>query len=258
MKNDYFRTMKNLIIGFLFVSILACFGIYAFVSKENQPNPDAPTRWINPEFSKAKSSEIIVSLIDSNVTCVKNSNNILPLNDLNVKSAFISLGGNSQSFVQRIQEFSDGKFVQIFQTSQLNIMDSIQADRIVVSLHPSSPDSLNIENWVLDGLLKIPKGKERILVVFGNLPRSAARWVSNFDAIVFAPENHPIMQDIVAQKIMGSYGINGLLKRSIHEFKTGQGIAISSNGRLKFNSPEQLGMKFQEFERIDQIGRAHV
>jgi hypothetical protein len=63
-------------------------------------------------------------------------------------------------------------------------------ERCIVSVHSVNPTSTELSDWSLKSLAKIPKGKEMILVIFGDVQKvktahgTASTWC-------WVPETHP-------------------------------------------------------------------
>jgi CubicO group peptidase (beta-lactamase class C family) len=170
-----------------------------------------------------------------------------------VSTTYLTLGGNSQPFLQSIDLFDSGEILTQFDALDVEKIKDIPSDRIVLSLHASHPDSLEIDPKCLTALQWLPRAKELILVVFGAFPKLSPEQMLIFDAIVYAPENHPVMQDRTAQKMMGALPFTGVLPENIAGHTKGFGMLTKANGRLSHCSPEELGYSGEAFKKIDQI-----
>jgi CubicO group peptidase (beta-lactamase class C family) len=249
-----FVVMKKRTLFTVVVACIALLGVFALNGFDSPIKPKAQTSWLSEPFRDISAHAELIRAIDTHVVCLKN-NQCLPLNDLTVATVYVSLGGNSDAFHQGIKRFSDGRFIQVFAEEELDQLDTLKADRIILSLHPVHPDSLAINGWIWEAIQRIPTAKERIVLTFGKIPPQMTSLLSAFDGILIAPENHTHMQDRTAQQLMGAIAMDGKLAKSIGTFKKGFGIKIAKNGRLNFCSPEALGMKSADFNRIDQLAK---
>jgi len=217
--------------------------------------PALPKKWLHSSLRylnlMPKNAQVLAS--DSNIVLLKNNHATLPFNDLMVSTTYLTLGGNSQPFLQSIDLFDSGEILTQFDALDVEKIKDIPSDRIVLSLHASHPDSLEIDPKCLTALQWLPRAKELILVVFGAFPKLSPEQILTFDAIVYAPENHPVMQDRTAQKMMGALPFTGVLPENIAGHTKGFGMLTKPNGRLSHCSPEELGYSGEAFKKIDQI-----
>lgn len=254
--------MYRILIVILFIGILALLGVKS-ASKSvsiinNTGKPAVHKDWVNGSFANAQIvNETLGLLMDNRMVCLKNTNNCLPMNDLLVSTKTISLGGNSDAFIQGLQWFTNITAQPFYSLSDSIFLKS-NHDRLVVSLHPDSSNSLNLPNWAINSLERIPKHKTSILVLFGQSETITENHFKNFDAVIWVPENHPNVQHRMAQKIVGALPITGNLENSQFGLSPGFGLQVSSNGRLAIATPEELGMQTKSFEKIDQIARSGI
>ena len=249
-----FVVMKKRTLLTLVVACIAMLGVFALTGLDSPIKPQAQEHWLSEPFRGISAYDELVRAIDTHAVCLKNTQ-CLPVNDLTVSTVYVSLGGNSDAFHQGIKRFSDGRFIQIFAEEDLGLLDTLNAKRIILSLHPSHPDSLTINAWIWDALKRVPAAQERIVLTFGKIPPQMTGLLDTFDGILMAPENHTQMQDRISQQLMGAIPISGKLKQSLGGFKRGTGIKVPSNGRLRYSSPEELNMRSADFTRIDQLAK---
>lgn len=238
----------------LIIATIALIGVFALKGYTSPDKPKAQDQWLSEPFMGIKAHDELMRAIDTHVVCLRN-NQCLPLNDLNITTVYISIGGNSDAFHQGIKRFADGKFIQIFSKNELTQLDSLKAERIILTLHPTSPDSLTINNWVWDAIELVPSAKKRIVISFGTVPPQKIALLSTFDGFLIAPENHLKIQDRISQQIMGAIPLEGELTQNLGMYKRGTGIKIPTNGRLRFSVPEELKMRSTDFNRIDQMAK---
>lgn len=221
----------------------------------NHPKPEIQQRWLTPALHALQNQpQKLASQLDSNTVCLKNEGGILPLNNLQPNTSVITLGGNSDAFVEGLKLFFQaGNASCYFDEEAVAFEEMKTVERCIVSVHSVNPTSTELSDWSLKSLAKIPKGKEMILVIFGDVQKVKTAHMERFDAVLWVPENHPEAQNRCAQKLVGALPVTGRLDKKILDFEVGHGISLPSNGRLSFETPEALGMESKRFEKIDQM-----
>lgn len=212
--------------------------------------------WLTPPFKYfAHRPDVLADLLDTHTVCLKNEGDVLPINNLQTKTSVITLGGNSDSFIEGLNLFCQPHVTQLHSLDDFTKSNLKAVDRCIISVHSENNKSATPSDWVLQTLAKIPGSKESILVLFGNAENISLEIFKKFNAIVLVPENHPDAQYRCAQKIIGALPITGKLDAHLLDFPKGFGVNVSQNGRLSFGTPEELGMKSSNFDRIDQIAQ---
>lgn len=217
--------------------------------------PPLPKKWLSKALIHLNGSQKKLQTLESDaqIVLLKNNDSLLPLQNLTVSTTYLTLGGNGNPFLQSIELFDTGETQTMVLEYDEDLLKKITSQRIVVSIHAQHPDSLNLSRKAILALDKLPASTEKILIIFGSWTEQNTSIFSSFDAVVYAPENHPIIQDRCAQKIMGALPFSGNLIQDFGSFEKGYGIHTESNGRLNFCDPEILGLSKSSFNRIDQI-----
>lgn len=230
------------------------------VIKFSEPNP-APTQWINPaltQLNKLAAYEQALA-IENEIVVLKNEDNILPLGNLNRKITHLSIGGDSKSFEETSKLFTDfDTSIRIsssdFATKNNAILNN--SDLIILSVHADNlgSDKNEIKKEYTSIVNEISNSNPISICVFGNLDFLNHLNLKNVKSISFAPENHEIAQNVVAQQLFGAIEAKGKLKsNSGPKFKIGDGIQFKTNGRLKFTQPEEVGIPSADLAKIDEI-----
>ncbi len=201
----------------------------------------------------------IRQVFEKSTTVLKNENT-LPFTILDKGIQVFSFGGNAEPFVQQLREY--GRVTNIHTSNQnvKNFKSGLggQTNQIVVSLHATSlkPDN----NFSLPTDLKtiasqMPIGVPKTLIVFGNpLALKKMEGLEVFDAVVVAYENNSVVQQIVAQQVAGAIDIQGVLPNKVNnKWISSYGVFVKNNGRIKFSSPEELGIDPEKLKEIDRI-----
>ena len=224
------------------------------------PKP-APNEWFSsnlrhlnnlPDFKQSLS-------IEEEIVVLKNENNVLPLGNLNRKITHLSIGGDSKSFEETCKLFTDfDTSIRIsstdFGANNTTVLNN--SDLIILSIHAdnSGGDKNEINKEYAAIVNEISSSNPVTICVFGNSNFLNFIDLKNIKSISFAPENHEIAQNVVAQQLFGAIEAKAKLKNAIgSKFKVGFGIEYKSNGRLKFTVPEEVGIASSDLKKIDEI-----
>ena len=227
--------------------------------------PDAPAIWYSSELDSLNGKKMFEQSLDyeKSIVILENKNQLLPLGNLAFKSAHISIGGNPTVFHNGLERYitSDQLLRPSLHVHELKeFMKQAQHDVVFLSIHATKGTKIDS----LDATIfnAIPHHSKVILCVFGDQSIIAQLPTKAFDAIILAKENHQIAQERVSQLIFGSIGATAKLGKEIHSldqvFPAGQGIQTATNGRLKYSSPEEIGVDSKKLSGIDLIAQEGI
>lgn len=222
--------------------------------------PEAPTTWFSkeldslnqlPRFKQEKSYEQSIVLLE-------NRNKLLPLGNLDLKCSHVSIGGNPTVFHNGLQRYiSPDQFLRPFIHPE-ELKEWIKTaghDLVILSIHATKNTQIDSIQAAL--FHEIPHHSKVILCIFGDSDILSNIPTKRFDAIIWAKENHEIAQERVSQLIFGSIGASAGLKKRIQsldqEFAQDLTLKTTPNGRLKFSSPEEIGIDSKKLKAIDDI-----
>ncbi len=100
-----------------------------------------------------------------------------------------------------------------------------------------------------------------LTVFFGNpFALGLIPGIKESKALLVTYQETPVMEELAAQMVFGSYGIKGRLPVSVNGlFNTGDGITTAAIGRLRYDLPEAVGMDSRWLEqKIDSIARTGI
>jgi len=252
--------MKKRPFIYLILSIvLFSFCMQQWKENPNLPYPPVPKSWLSEQLKKSQnlSTSEQFKAIEKELVLLKNDAQVLPLGKLDRKIALLSIGGNSSEFKETISLFAQTTNFTFHNAEQ--IPDSIysqmeQFDLCLISFHADSTESLTINKQQHTVLEKLPKNLEKISVIFGEGEIFKSNIHSNCKAILWGRENHWMAQNRAAQLLFGAIGTKATLDHDLgHLYKTGHGLITVPNGRLKFGTPEELGIDPNKLKRIDEI-----
>jgi beta-N-acetylhexosaminidase len=252
-------TLDNRKIG-RFTAVLGFILLFSFCVDQKKSRlkfVDAPTTWYSKGLTHLNELKLFEQALEfeKSIIVLKNETSILPFGNLNTDISLLSIGGESTYLKEGIELFAN---VHSIQVPSINLFKEEQFDSIkssnyvIVSIHATK------ENLILDTinetlLTKLPKSSKKILLVLG-----ASNFVNSintefFDAIVLGHENHQIAQNRIAQLLFGAINTNAKTKEPLNKFPKDSGIEIKSNGRLKFSTPEEVGIDPLRLKKIDEI-----
>lgn len=195
------------------------------------------------------------------ITVLKNTDSTLPIQRLNKKIAHVSIGIHTNSFRNSLDLFTN-----IDHYHYLNAEDALNDfskkmgnyDIIITALHANTvrpKNNFGFGQKYKEFLEILPKEKKNILVLFGNpLVLKDNIDHSNLQSIIVAYENHPFAQKSAGQLIFGAIQAQGKLPVTVNdEFTRENGLQIKWGGRLKFTTPEELGISPAKLSEIDSI-----
>ncbi len=196
---------------------------------------------------QSKANHCITKItIDSNLCLLKNNENLLPLDLLNRKIINVSYGDSLSAFKDEIQLYASVEHVK---DSNLHLASREMGfnDILLVTfnLNEQEIDSSFVSH--INKSLNRAHKEKVIAVFFGYHDEISQLPIQNIDAIILSPKSNIKHQRQVAEIIFGSIGISGQ--------KTQYGLSLSttSNGRLRFSTPEKEGLNPRSFDKIRTI-----
>ena len=241
----------------MLLGVFSVMGCVVDASSRDHVAPVKPlvsSKWLSATFLEASENPKLLALkLDESIVCLKNESAVLPMNNVNTSTVVLTFGGNSDAFTEGLKLFFQPRCFSFYAKKEFDSGKLPKADRYIVSIHHEGLNNPEISDWIGSILREIPQAKERILVVFGDAKSLNQEQISSFNALVIAPENHPKMQQRMAQKLLGALAVNGKITASKLGFAPGTGLTITANGRLSFGVPEELGLDAKRFEKIDEI-----
>lgn len=218
------------------------------------------TEVIDAKTTDGERSLAINQVFENATTALRNSKDALPFTNLEKGIEVISIGGNSDGFVQQLKEYGVVKNIHLANNAlaQFKRTEGVIANQIVVSLHATSlkpADNYSLPKSLVSLANQLPADVPKTLVVFGNpLGLKKMEGVELFDAVIIAYENSAAVQNRVAQQLAGAIDVKGKLPYQISEsWTTETGTVMKSNGRIKFTQPEELGIDPEKLLEIDRI-----
>jgi beta-N-acetylhexosaminidase len=227
--------------------------------------PDAPKTWYSSELDSLNGKAVHEQALgfEKSIVVLANKNKLLPLGNLDFKSAHVSIGGNPTVFHNGLDRYvsNDQLLRPSLHEHELNeFLKQSNPDVLFLSIHATNKTKIEAIDAAIFNAL--PHHSRVILCVFGDPSVLAQLPTKGIDAIIWAKENHEIAQERVSQLIFGSIGATGNIQNELHSldqtFLIGQGIQTAANGRLKYSSPEEIGVDSKKLAGIDLIANEGI
>lgn len=225
------------------------------------------TKNLVKDINSDKANYLNQKLFESALTVVKNENELLPLVNLKEKKiATINIGSApSNTFSSMVDRYcSVGKFElpskATYEQANLLIEKIEKFNTIIISTfdmsqRPHQNFGFTSETNDFINLLAQDSSKQIILNVMGN-PYCLEKMncTDKVDAIIINYEEREETEFLSAQLIFGGISSKGTLPVSIGaKWKEGHGIKTDQPIRLKYTSPEELGISAGDLAKIDEI-----
>jgi len=204
-------------------------------------------------------------LYNSAVTLLRNTNDLLPLKNLDtLRIASLVIGDTSQNAFQgRLGSYAPvDKYSLPYSASpnlQAQMLLKLKKYNLVivgiVNTHPSPTRNFGIPKQTIVFIDSLQEKNDIVLNLFG-LPY-ALNYIDCGDrikGIIVSYQDNPIVHDVSAQIIMGGMQASGRLPvNATSEFRLNDGISTGQPIRLAYASPEALGICSSEFAAIDSL-----
>ena len=222
-----------------------------------------PTNLLD-DLNNEKSKYLTQKLFENAITIVKNSDSILPLKNLDQKRiASVGIGFNKRTkFQERLDDYAQVTHFYLKKESteeeQKSILKELEAFDLVIaafqntSIFPSN--NFGITTSGLAFVNQLQKQNNIILDIFTN-PYSLSLFKDSdrIKSIIMSYEDKEVAYDLSAQLIFGGFGAKGKLPITASQlYPINTGLETHKT-RLKFGSPEELGLDKLYLELADSI-----
>lgn len=205
------------------------------------------------DLNSIESDVLNYQLAKASITCLRNGNNLIPIQDVSQKFAVVSLEGEkNNSFVTMIRNYVDPNIYYITKGSSSSYVDSLISDLkgydfVIVGIHftdirPNRKYGLNDLNT--HHIRKFIALKNAIVCMMAS--PFILKNIEEFNqchTLLSAYQLTSYTESAVAQAIFGANEIKGTLPMTINkDFSIGMGIKTKSLGRLTYGPPEIVGL----------------
>ena len=229
------------------------------------------TQYINPknlvkDLNSTASQVLNNKLSEASVTLLKNDHSILPLEKMDsLKIIEVSIGDKAENnFSATLNKYSKIEHLGIEHDASKKERDTLLSkiknyDVVILQLNKttSKPENnFGCSASSIDLISTICSSKTTIACLFSNpYLLNKLQDIDKATAILNLYENNIYSQRAAANCIMGSITVNGALPVSTNLFKAETGIVLNKKIRLKFTSPEELGINPQKLMEVDSIAK---
>lgn len=205
---------------------------------------------------------IINQIHEKALLCVKNEGDNLPIDKVDKTIIRIAVGTHTSAFRDRLNDYAKITHYKYFTPEEAvrRLKEiNLNPDAIyILDFHSDAQRARNnygFGSWkkVLD---LIPEDAKASVILFGNplVLQNETAFPKAVKSIVCSYENTAPAQERTAQAIMGAFDTEGKLATDINtSWKTGFGITVKGNGRLKYSQPEELGLNPDKLKEVDDI-----
>jgi CubicO group peptidase (beta-lactamase class C family) len=204
-------------------------------------------------------------LYNSSVTVLRNTNNLLPLQNLeNLSIASVVIGEIARNtFQDRLGFYAPIDNYNLPQTStsvqQAEVLAKLKQYNLVivgvVNTHPSPLKNFGISDQTICFVDSLQARQDMILDLF-SVPYALGlfHFSDRIKGILVSFQDNPLIHDVSAQVIMGGMQATGKLPVSAAPyFKVLDGISTPIPTRLSFALPEAVGIHSADMAAIDSI-----
>ncbi|WP_242086930.1 glycoside hydrolase family 3 N-terminal domain-containing protein [Aestuariivivens sediminis] len=219
---------------------------------------------LKEDLNRLKDDLLYEELIENALTIVKNEQNVLPFQNLEIKSfAYVGLGDDSGSaFFNELKKYT--KIHKIESDDFKTLTNKLQAyNTVIIGFHRSNENPwkpYKFSEEELDWITQISKSHTVILDIFVK-PYALIDLndVTDIEAVVVSYQNSIIAQKKSAQLLFGAIPSKGILPVSAGDyFKVGDGVFNNAIERLRYGLPERVGMNSERLNKIDSVAQMAI
>ncbi|HPX76694.1 MAG TPA: serine hydrolase [Bacteroidales bacterium] len=211
--------------------------------------------WANQKTAQDSTKQLLdlnlleARITEASITLLKNSNNLIPISDINQKiHILIASKSKYTDFINIISNYINNYTVSYFNTDSKKPPVIPRATNTLIVLYDTN-FSDSIHSLLKTSLLEFKQ--QKIFLNFGKLSSEICE--IDADAILQTYDDSFFSQSFVAQAIFGGVAIKGSLANKLNDsINYGHGIKTTKT-RLKYSVPEEVGLNSEILLKIDSI-----
>jgi beta-glucosidase-like glycosyl hydrolase/CubicO group peptidase (beta-lactamase class C family) len=221
---------------------------------------------LNDRLHTPKTDELIEKLYASSITVASNKDNLIPFEQLDLKSfASLSIGDDGKVFQKYLGKYTKFDHFSIQkaanETTHYNTLKQLEDyDVVVVGLMgvSNSPKrKFGIADADVQLIRDLSKRQKVVTVLFGNA--YASQHLEGLGNLVFAFENNETTQELAPQILFGARPAEGILPVTVSsQYSYGVGGYMESLKRLSYGTPESVGLDSKILNRIDEVAEKAI
>jgi beta-N-acetylhexosaminidase len=217
---------------------------------------------LSKDLNAVSKDALQYELYENIVTVLKNEKEIVPIEKLDQKIAYVKMGDDSgATFLNTLKKYTE--VTEVADTNLDSLMKQLKDfDKVIIGFHKSDKAwrKHDFTDTELVWLQEIAKHHKVILDVFTR-PYSLLQ-INNFEdieSVIVSYQNNDVSQEVSAQIIFGALEAKGKLPVSINSFfDVNDGLTTSKINRLGFSVPENVGMSSEKLAQIDKIAKKAI
>lgn len=202
------------------------------------------------------------------ITCIKNTDNQLPLNNKALNNLAVVTLGNSKTngFHSRLEDYTTPTFIHLNSTPTQTEIAKVQKqlasfDNVIVTVQNTSNSpykKYNVNESLQFAVHKFSTLPNAVLVYFGNpYALQSLNGLENYSSIVITYHDNEYTHDYAAQMIMGGQPFKGKLPVTVLEYNSGTGVRTTKT-RLGFTHPNLVKADEKVLRQADSLAMASI
>lgn len=229
---------------------------YKYKSGLNHYNPISLDNLAN-DLNAPEKNALQYELYENAITLLKNKHELVPIEDLSDKIAYVKLGDDSGStFLNTLKKYTN--VTEVFHEKLDSLLIKLKPfSTVIIGYHKSDKawKKHDFSETELQYIQEIAKHKHVILDVFAKpYTLMAIKDFSEIESIVLSYQNSDIAQEVSAELLFGALAAKGKLPVTINDkFPVDFGLSSKTIDRLGFCAPENVGMDSNKLKQIDAV-----
>ena len=228
---------------------------------------DVPVPNVRKELNSPEAEVLRRELIRNALTLVRNKDQLIPFRRIDtLNMASLSIGASSETpFQKRLASY--GKMVHL-QTGkdisperQAELLNQLgRQEAVIVGLHSmtaSAAQNFGLSASSLAFLHALNQRTRVVVVAFGS--PYALKNLDDFEWVLQAYEEDPVVQDLSAQALFGAFALTGRLPVTASpKSRYNTGVETPSLNRMGYTIPEEVGLNSDTLARIARIANQAI
>lgn len=222
------------------------------------------TMYLLDDLNSVVDDALYEEAMDNALTVIKNDRAILPIKDLQKKRiAYINFGDDSGAeFLNELKKYGHVDWVKANSLDEY-IQKLKEYNYVIIGFHKSNDNpwkSFEFTQNEVVWLYEIARTNTVILDVFARpYAMLDLKTTANFEGVIMSYQNSKISQQLSAQLIFGAREAKGKLPVSLgEEFPLNTMLKTKSLRRLKYGTPESVGVNSYKLKKIDSLANLGI
>jgi len=216
------------------------------------------------DLNGEKANFLNYRLITNSITCIKNTNNFIPIKNISQKILCVGIGKDEKNFFQNILDLNlNCDYVNIpkyfNQDVFSNLLIKIKEYETVLIDITNTNNFANYNYGITNDAIilcdSIASLKPSVLVLFATpYILNNFKNLEQFKSVIVAYQDNKNIQELTAQTVLGVNPAIGVLPVTItSQHKYGNSIKTNTTSRIGYGFPEEFGISQDNFSNIDSL-----